>query len=248
MNNYSNIEIGYGRADNSWTREPRNITMANNIVVGSQKDLIEIINEPTNFTWSGNIMHQQGTFAIGMEAGTHEINVVDPLLSNANVDSLWLLTSASPAINGAINNYLNIEHDIQGQIRSGTNDVGADEYATSTVFRRPLTPADVGPNAYAPVSIDPISMQVPVTMELLNSYPNPFNPSTTIEYTLSPARYVELSIYNVLGQNIETLVEDTQVSGRYSVNWNAQDLPAGIYLAVLNTGNQIRITKMVLIK
>ena len=248
VNNYSNIEIGYGRGDNSWSREPRNVTMANNLVVGSQKDLIEIINEPTNFTWSGNIMFQEGEFGIGMPAETNEINIVDPLLTNLNVDSLWLLSESSPSIDAALVNYLNISHDIQGQVRTGVNDVGADEYSSSTVYRRPLTTEDVGPNANEAVSVIPVTYSGPATFHLINAYPNPFNPSTTIEYSLNQASEVQLSIFNILGQQIETLLQGAQDAGVYSIQWEANSYPAGIYLAVLNNGVESKTTKIVLIK
>ncbi|NQV42163.1 MAG: T9SS type A sorting domain-containing protein [Candidatus Marinimicrobia bacterium] len=248
VNNYSNIEIGYGRSDNSWSREPRNVTMANNLVVGSQKDLIEIINEPTNFTWSGNIMYQEGAFGIGMPAESNEINIVDPLLTNENVDNLWLLSETSPAIDASLVNYLNISQDVQGQVRTGVNDVGADEYSISTVYRRPLTTEDVGPNANESVSVIPETHATPATFDLINTYPNPFNPSATIQYSLSQTSKVQLSIYNILGQQVETLVHGVQDAGVYSIQWEANNYSAGIYLAVLNNGIESITTKMVLIK
>ncbi len=248
VNNYSNIEIGYGRADNSWSREPRNVTMANNLVTGSLKDLIEIINEPTNFTWSGNIMFPQGGFGIGMAAETNEINNIDPFLTNINSDSLWLLSVNSPARDAALVNYLNISQDVQGQPRSGSNDVGADEYAVSTVYRHPLTVDDVGPNAVEVVSVNPGTKILPQTFQIINAFPNPFNPSTTIEYSLSQAANVQLSIYNILGQQIENLIDGSQEAGRHSIRWEARNYPAGIYIAVLNNGFKSISTKMVLIK
>ncbi|MBL7028129.1 MAG: T9SS type A sorting domain-containing protein [Candidatus Marinimicrobia bacterium] len=248
VNNYSNIEIGYGRSDNSWSREPRNVTMANNLVVGSQKDLIEIINEPTNFTWSGNIMFPEGEFGIGMEAETQEINIIDPLLTNMNIDSLWLLSETSPAIDAALVDYLNISQDVQGQPRSGVNDVGADEYSVSTVYRRPLTVEDVGPDAYEVVLVAPEPQVQPSSFQLFNTYPNPFNPSTTIEYSISHSAMVRLDVFNVLGQQVHTLINKPQVAGTYEFHWDARDQPAGIYLTVLSTGLNSKTTKMVLIK
>jgi len=248
VNNYSNIEIGYGYADNSWSREPRNVTMANNLVVGSQKDLIEIINEPTNFTWSGNIMYQQGAFGIGMEAAVNEINVVDPLLSNANTDSLWLLSDTSPAIDAALVNYLSISEDVQGQARSAANDVGADEYSSTPPARRPLTIDDVGPDAVDIVSVVEDSNVIPATFQLISNYPNPFNPSTTLTYELSKASKVNLTVFNLLGQKVEVLVDKQQGAGKYAIQWHAGDGPAGVYLAVLHNGKRTKTTKLVLIK
>lgn len=222
--------------------------MANNLVVGSQKDLIEIINEPTNFTWSGNIMFPEGEFGIGMEAETQEINIIDPLLTNMNIDSLWLLSETSPAIDAALVDYLNISQDVQGQPRSGVNDVGADEYSVSTVYRRPLTVEDVGPDAYEVVLVAPEPQVQPSSFQLFNTYPNPFNPSTTIEYSISHSAMVRLDVFNVLGQQVHTLINKPQVAGTYEFHWDARDQPAGIYLTVLSTGLNSKTTKMVLIK
>ena len=248
VDNYSNIEIGYGRSDNSWSREPRNVTMANNLVTGSTKDLIEIINPPTNFTWDGNIMYPSGGFGVGMAASSNEINVIDPQLEFAIDDSLWLLSSTSPAINASNTNYLSISKDIQGQPRVSPNDVGADEYSTAEIRRRPLTVEDVGPDAWEVVSVEPDFKVQPHTSQLLTAYPNPFNPSTTLEYSISSPALIQLSIYNVLGQKVETLINGKQNAGKHTFHWEAKNHPAGIYLAVLNNGSESKTTKMVLIK
>jgi len=191
VNNYSNIEIGYAKADNSWKKEPRNVTMANNLVVGSKTDLIKIITTPTNFTWSGNIMYPQDGVGLGMEAAEDQIKIIDPILES--VDNLWLISSASPAIDAALNNYLNILEDVQGQERSGINDVGADEYSAATISRMPLTPEDVGPNAGVIVSVSQ-AKKTPDSFVLFRSYPNPFNPTTTLEYVLDSRSSVKLEI------------------------------------------------------
>ncbi|NIT61041.1 MAG: T9SS type A sorting domain-containing protein [Aliifodinibius sp.] len=73
-------------------------------------------------------------------------------------------------------------------------------------------------------STSPISMY-----ELSQNYPNPFNPITTIEFTLPLQSEVTLTIYNPLGEVVETLVSDRLRAGRYSLKWNASQYPSGIY-------------------
>ena len=145
VNNYSNIEIGYKKSDNSWKKEPKNVTIANNLVVGGQSDLVKIMTEPKTSRWDGNIMFAENGFGIGTEKTDAEIRNMNPNLELT--DSLWLLSSTSPAIDATTNSYLEVSEDIQGQIRDNLNDVGADEYSSTTITRLPLSPENVGPYA-----------------------------------------------------------------------------------------------------
>ncbi|MEQ8523238.1 endonuclease [Gracilimonas sp.] len=83
---------------------------------------------------------------------------------------------------------------------------------------------------------------------LEQNYPNPFNPVTTIKYTLKQAADVSLTIYNVMGQQVEKLVDGRKLAGAYLVSWNAGELASGVYYYRLKAGNQVSIRKMSLIK
>ncbi len=83
---------------------------------------------------------------------------------------------------------------------------------------------------------------------LEQNYPNPFNPTTTIKYSIPNSDYVTLKIYNVLGKEITTLVNNNQSAGNYEINFDASNLTSGIYIYQLNAGNNIQIKKMVLLK
>ena len=84
---------------------------------------------------------------------------------------------------------------------------------------------------------------------LADNYPNPFNPSTTISYQLALDSQVDLSIYNLLGQRVSTLVSQKQPAGTYNVEWNASDLPSGVYFYQLQTGSGfVQSKKLVLLK
>lgn len=84
---------------------------------------------------------------------------------------------------------------------------------------------------------------------LEDNYPNPFNPSTTISYQLALDSQVDLSIYNLLGQRVSTLVSQKQPAGTYNVEWNASDLPSGVYFYQLQTGSGfVQSKKLVLLK
>ncbi len=91
--------------------------------------------------------------------------------------------------------------------------------------------------------------------ELLNNYPNPFNPSTTIEYTIPESKFsientqfVSLKIYDIAGRSVATLVDKNQKPGKYGVSWNAKSMSSGVYYYVLKTPNSKVTKKMLLIK
>ncbi len=98
-----------------------------------------------------------------------------------------------------------------------------------------------------------VNIGTPEKFDLKANYPNPFNPTTTIEYSIpnvgakdfSP---VQLIIYDVLGHKIATLVNKKQSPGNYSVNFNASNLTSGIYFYTLRAGNYTATRKMILIK
>lgn len=83
---------------------------------------------------------------------------------------------------------------------------------------------------------------------LEQNYPNPFNPSTRIRYQVSSSSHVTLKVYDVLGNEIETLVDEEKPIGVYQVNWNASDMPSGVYFYQVNSRSTTDIKKMILIK
>ena len=89
---------------------------------------------------------------------------------------------------------------------------------------------------------------IPHSVHLNENYPNPFNPQTTISYNLFDKIKVNLSIYDLSGRIIETLVDERQSPGNFSIAWDASELPSGIYIARLNTENQSLTKKMILMK
>ena len=95
---------------------------------------------------------------------------------------------------------------------------------------------------------DEFVSNVPEEFKLLQNYPNPFNAVTTINYQLPQHGHVRLDIYNLLGQRIETLVDEEQEAGYRSVSWRASEVGSGIYFMRLQAGEESHIRKMLLIK
>ena len=99
----------------------------------------------------------------------------------------------------------------------------------------------------------PADDNLPSAFYLSQNYPNPFNPSTTIEYTLPSRGRVNLSIYNILGQHVTTLVDEEQSAGQYSVEWHGRSgdgvqTASGIYLYRLRVDDYSESKKMILLK
>jgi hypothetical protein len=88
----------------------------------------------------------------------------------------------------------------------------------------------------------------PVSFGLAQNYPNPFNPTTTIGYQLSTAGQVELKVYNLIGQEVATLVNAYRAPGAYTATLDAASLPSGVYLYRLTIGSSTAARKMVLLK
>jgi hypothetical protein len=89
---------------------------------------------------------------------------------------------------------------------------------------------------------------VPATFALLQNYPNPFNPTTSIEYHTAKGGAVSMRIYDVLGREIITLVDDVKLPGSYQVLWDASEQAAGVYLCRMISGEFVETRKLLLVK
>ncbi len=98
------------------------------------------------------------------------------------------------------------------------------------------------------VSETKIADAMPGDFRCDQNYPNPFNPSTSIRYQLPENRNVNLSIYDLSGHKIHTLINGIQDAGYYTVQFHAADLPSGVYIYRLTAGNDVRTMKMILMK
>jgi len=101
-------------------------------------------------------------------------------------------------------------------LRQGFYDIGANEYIQAT-------------NVY--------DNQKKLRYELYNNYPNPFNPTTTISYTIPTSGNLSVKVYNSLGQEVTTLFEGYQEAGMKQLTFNANNLNSGVYYCIVNFGN-----------
>ncbi|HZP58819.1 MAG TPA: chondroitinase-B domain-containing protein, partial [Opitutaceae bacterium] len=131
------VIMGHGSTDHL---PPTDVVFANNIIQGTAATLFTVSTAPSNPTYSDNIIYPNGPS--GFSAGQFE--VVNPQFTTVN--GLQKLSSGSPAINAANQNYFSfVTDDMDGQTRNSHRDIGADEFSSAPIVRQPLTTGDVGP-------------------------------------------------------------------------------------------------------
>ena len=109
----------------------------------------------------------------------------------------------------------------------------------------PRTPTDWGTITSVEIDREP---GLPARYSLAQNYPNPFNPLTTIVYEIPVGGPVTLKVYNVLGQEVQTLVQDVQSAGKYTVRFDASSMSTGVYFYSLNAAQFRSVKKMLLLK
>lgn len=99
-----------------------------------------------------------------------------------------------------------------------------------------------------PTSVSAKDEALPQRFQLYQNYPNPFNATTTIEYALPQAAHVTLKVFNLLGEEVATLVDARKEPGRYRATWDAQGLASGVYVYKLEANSRTLIRKLLLLK
>jgi len=110
---------------------------------------------------------------------------------------------------------------------------------SAVLWRRPFTDA---------VNVRIISSEVPGEYSLNQNYPNPWNPSTTIKYSVVNNVHVDLIVYDVTGREVARLVNENQSPGTYEITWAPAELTSGIYFYRLQAGSYSDTKRMILIK
>ena len=125
---------------------------------------------------------------------------------------------------------------------------GETYYYVVTAFDFNGNQSDASAEASATVlSVDPLA-EIPDSYGLSQNYPNPFNPTTAIHFDLPEASKVKITIFNVLGKSVATLVDENRPAGSYTLNWDAHSYPSGMYLVRMEAGSYHSVRKMMLLK
>ncbi len=107
---------------------------------------------------------------------------------------------------------------------------------------------DAGGTDNIVLDVKQISPNIPLTTALGQNYPNPFNPATHIQFSVTDLQLVTLKVYDVLGREVATLLNEQKSPGTYDVQWNASNMASGVYFYRLTAGNFIATKKLLLMK
>jgi hypothetical protein len=143
-------------------------------------------------------------------------------------------------------------HDVEFRIGGLENYATDAEYCIGySTFAGSLEDDGIGED-YANGSLcfpnDEVFAELPTGMNLLSAYPNPFNPTTTLQVDLAQTGIVDLAVYNLNGQLVSTVVSGMLEAGSHALNFNASALPSGLYLARLATDQGIQVERLLLAK
>ena len=103
-------------------------------------------------------------------------------------------------------------------------------------------------NFQSVLAVNNISSEIPVQFELSQNYPNPFNPITNLEFGISDLGFVSLKVYDALGKEVKTIVNEIKKPGRYKVDFDGSGLASGIYFYKLSIGGFSETKRMILLK
>jgi hypothetical protein len=168
---------------------------------------------------------------------TNPFNIYpDVPLPGINVD-YWVPLSGSPALSGASFSNPNLAGFENVSYRGA---FGTDNWTANW--------AQFNPRNYMVIGINQISSIVPDKFTLEQNYPNPFNPSTVIRYSLIENGFTNIKIYNSIGKEVETLVNQKQSAGTYEVTFDGTGLSSGIYFYTLRANGISETKRMTLLK
>jgi hypothetical protein len=157
----------------------------------------------------------------------------------------WEFIAAHPEVKGF--NYINWDWTRIPQYAAwGDARVSNNAYITQRYREEMRKPRYIHLHGSLPTDVSAVQ-DVPHTFHLYQNYPNPFNPSTTIKYQLPHATQVSLKVYNLLGQEVASLVDDKKEAGYYQVEWRPNSA-SGIYFYRLQAGDFVQTKKLLLLK
>lgn len=212
-----------------YTRRPSNVDL--NLHFGST------VGQPLVVLWSDNVNTAVNQYQIWRKVVVNNI-WSDPVLLTTVGRGVQAYTDYD-YLKANWKQYTALEYDVRQY------------FSTDGTYSYPIF-ADVYGQAYSIVQNDEtlnseMFNEVPTTYSIAN-YPNPFNPTTTINYQLPQDGFVTIKIYDILGKEVTTLVNENKSAGYYEVNFDASKLTSGVYIYTINAGKYTQSKKMLLVK
>jgi hypothetical protein len=212
--------------------------IANSIIANNTGGGLVTVDHSTTRVEYGCFYHNEGNDFILY--GQDSLGILSMVNSNGDSCDIYHNIIMNPL-------FVNLQnHDYHLQANSPCIDAGDPR----TPFDPDSTIADIGAYYFDQGRFASLNTNFshPEQFGLLMNYPNPFNTSTQISYSLANTSQVELTISNILGQHVATLFNGIQSVGMHSIIWNPSDLASGIYFARLQSGEQIKTIRIVMMK
>ncbi len=176
-------------------------------------------------------------------------NITKPDSNSIRISLITLGTPPSVPIDTAKTNIITYYFTITNP--QGTSNLVWTQTEIAPAFLQPNYQVGNWTNLNEPLSnVTGVShnQSVPETFNLCQNFPNPFNPETTIRFSLPQLAQIKINLYNMLGKLIETLAEGTYEAGNYKVIFNASNLPTGMYVYRIESNDFVQTKKMMLLK
>ncbi|MBK7629451.1 MAG: T9SS type A sorting domain-containing protein [Ignavibacteriales bacterium] len=190
-----------------------------------------ITNQPTTFPFSGDPITGEGWVYNTWTSGGAGFVFFSGPFNMAPNDTQWVMIALIPAYGNTGLNSIEILREKTDLIRS----ISYDSLAFGSI-------------SYGITDVEDNYNEIPENFSLLQNYPNPFNPNTKISWQSPVSGHQTLKVYDVLGNEVATLVNEYKSAGSYEVEFNASSLSSGIYFYRLNAGSFVQTKKMILIK
>ncbi len=227
------------------------------IIYNSPEELNgSLITEPFHLDQNSSLLFTNYYYVINKEAADSLLSVIDAVSFRVE-----LVNSSTNQVAGTFDNitfskenlddYENVSYEIdcsgisEGEyfLRIVTSQIGDASYS---LINTQNDASNMAKKSYNKVAYS--GEEIPLKYDLSQNYPNPFNPATTINYQLPQNGYVTLKIYDILGSEVSTLVNEQKNQGRYQINFDASHLASGVYIYQLRVNDYVSARKMLLLK
>ena len=212
---------------------------ANGLEALGQQVVDPTTGEITKFQLSGNPINNQGWLYSSHEWSSGEAGFVTFTgpFTLAPKDTQWIMFALIAAEGNTAMESVKLLKEKAALLRSLPYDTLA--YGTTQFKLNYVDSTNIADTVY---------QKPPIEFNLYQNYPNPFNAGTNIKFSLKETCSVSLSVYNILGEKVKTILDEQKSVGEYSVQFNPENLSSGVYFYQLKTGNSIQNRKMILLK